>query len=919
MINQEKVLDFTRLVSSYIDVMNYQLSDDNLESLMRGLVPKGLVLSEKEFQKAVKTIASNYQIKTNPGEVILNNYDQEDWYVPEQLDGYFWGRYRNYLIDKKDFSPNVVKELGTDTLDLQLMNCLANPNGNYKEQIIKRGLVIGDVQSGKTSTYIGLMCKAADAGYKVFILLTGVTESLRRQTQERVEEGFIGINIIDNKRVGVGLDNGPIKASSVTSRENDFTGNAGNVTLAMDDNITLFVIKKQAKVLNKLEKWLRTFSKEGKLNYPMLMIDDEADNASINTKTKDNPTTINKEIRRIASMFMISNYVGFTATPFANVFIDPETDESMETQDLFPEDFIVTLPTPSNYIGANEIFSMDGKYHSQLRYINDAGVDVEDGYSFYFKHDKYWDDDLPNSLTDAIYVFYLANAIRDLNGDIRTDRSMVVNMSRFTNVQKCIKMKVEDIHKHAYFSVKDNLCKDLKETLRDPILNRIHVLWEENYKNERSWEDISKVLLSSIEDIEIKVVNSSKNSDKLVYDKSNPKRVIAIGGLALSRGLTLEGLIVSYFYRNTCTYDVLMQMARWFGYRKGYETLFRIWIDESTAEWYEEIAEATDQLKRDMVKMRESHKKPKEFGIRVRNDSKELRITAANKMRNSKDFVETFSYFGNIVETPYAKFDANVIKNNYEATLRFVKNLIDVDGLEFKRQNPCIGASRYLIQDISKERIIEYLKAYDASDYNEKFDTNQIIKFLENVNDDSLDKFDLAFMEGDKSDKNQIIDICGREISKVLRSCKINGDRLSFGYRGKLGGTRDGLAGIIDFHGIKAADIVEEAKERYRCYYEKNKSVKFDKDSYPSETWFAFVKERKPLLIIYPIGLKLDRNNGQYERVKEFNEKLGNTPVIGLAMGVPYNDQIKLGKAVQYKVNKKYDYSKNILEEGEEE
>ena len=270
------------------------------------------------------------------------------------------------------------------------------------------------------------------AGYKVFILLTGTIESLRQQTQERVEEGFIGIDMsadsTGGRRVGVGKDNKHIMAMSMTSRLSDFTGKSDKIAVSLQNKEAIvFVIKKQKDVLQKLTNWLVTLNADPvtqKIDAPMLLIDDEADNASVNTsKEKEDPTTINRLIRELVSVFSKSNYVGFTATPFANVFIDPETTEDMANHDLFPEDFIVSLPTPSNYIGASKIFPEDAPYHSQLIYIRDCGSTIEDGKPFYFKHKKEWDDDLPESLTDAIYAFYLANAIRDLRGDIKTHRS----------------------------------------------------------------------------------------------------------------------------------------------------------------------------------------------------------------------------------------------------------------------------------------------------------------------------------------------------------------------------------------------------------------------------------------------------------------------------------------------------------------
>lgn len=939
-VDIEKVSKLVGLVDKLIQIKGIENSLD--ESAVMNLIRSGLDFSgasysDEEIEAVKRDITWKYQIFTMPGQSILADYDQEDWYddAKANITPVFWTRYKDYLIDKKHFSPNVVSTLGDDTLDQKLMKYILNPNGTYSAPVLKRGLIIGDVQSGKTSTYIGFICKAADAGYRVFILLTGTIESLRRQTQERVEEGFIGIDMsastTGGKRVGVGEDNKPILAMALTSRSGDFAGDSNKIAVALSDkNAVVFVIKKQKNVLTKLRDWLVSLNADprtGKIDIPMLMIDDEADNASINTsKSKEDPTTINKLIRELASIFTKANYVGFTATPFANVFIDPETTEKMETQDLFPEDFIVALPTPSNYVGPNRIFSKTGEFHSQLVYITDAGREETDGYPFYFKHKKDWQDELPGSLTDAIYTFYLANALRDLRGDFKEHRSMLINISRFINVQKYVRSEIEEIHSRAYTSIKYNLSHDFIESMKDPILQRVHKNWEAQYSAfEFTWDDIVDALLPAMERIQIKVVNSSRSSEKLDYPKNESLRVIAIGGLALSRGLTLEGLVVSYFYRNTCTYDVLMQMGRWFGYRKNYEDIFRIWTHKSSAQWYAEIAEATDRLKEDMDRMHDLKLRPKDFGIRVRNDSADLSITAYNKMRNATNEFEYTSYFGDIVETPYLTFDPDVQIENFRATEKMVTALI-AHGYAFDRT--LAGRNHYIIQAVPKAIIVDYIRKLRISRYSSDFDPRQIAEFLENTADKSIEHFDVVFMEGNETDDPRLVtDIAGRKIPKVLRrNCIIDSDtkRLGIGRRGKLGGPGDGRAGIVDFEGMAGETIIEEAKRLFREEYKRRKKVEFaeGKTTYPSKTWFAFVEKRRPLLLIYLMDIDVDKDEtNQKIQVDKFRAQLGGIPVVGLALGLPRNNDAAVNNATKYKANKVYNWFErdSILAEAEEE
>lgn len=935
MVNQEKVNNVVGLVRYLIELNGFanSLTDEKIDELISqalSIVNTEWLPDEREACK--RELQYRYMIQSRPGSKILKDYDQKEWYtdIKDEIDQKFWLRYKDYLIDEKHFSPNIVSKLGNETLDQDIMNYLLNPNIKTDVPVLKRGLIIGDVQSGKTSTYIGLICKAADSGFKVFILLTGTIESLRKQTQERVEEGFIGIDMSDpapgGKRVGVGLDNKGIYAMALTSRNNDFTGNSDKIAVALSDkNAVVFVIKKQKDVLNKLTKWLQNLNADkltGKIDLPMLMIDDEADNASINTsKSKEDPTTINRLIRNLANLFTRANYIGFTATPFANVFIDPETTEEMENQDLFPEDFIVSLPTPSNYIGAEKIFAEKGEYHSQLVYIKDAGVEESDGLSFYFKHKKDWEGELPGSLTDAIYSFYIVNAIRDLRGDKKAHRSMLINMSRFVKVQNHIRSKVEKIHTEAYREIRFNLSHNFEESMKSPVLKRIYSLWLEHFsRTEFDWDDIAGCLCDAVEPIMIKVVNSAKSTDKLVYPVNEGIRVIAIGGLALSRGLTLEGLIISYFYRNTCTYDVLMQMGRWFGYRYGYEDLFRIWTHKASADWYAEISAATEELKADMCQMNENKMRPRDFGIRVKNDADDLQITAANKMRNSKDELLVNSYFGNIIETPYLVYDPEIQKRNFRRIVSFIETLVS-EGMTFEIKQTARGKGRYMIQNVPKSKIADLITGLNISKYNGHFRPAQLSEFIANCDEPCLDFFDVAVIEGTKSEKKAVI--AGKEITTIFRggcSASVEENRLNIGRRGKLGGPGDGITGIIDTPDMTAEEIIESAKARFRADYKKDKKKDFpDISTYPGITWFKYVKDRKPLLIIYLVDVEGQEN--QHIAFERLESEMGGIPSVGLAIGFPENERASVFEYTTYRANKAYNWFElnDILAESEEE
>lgn len=244
--------------------------------------------------------------------------------------------------------------------------------------------MVGDVQSGKTATYTALCCKAGDVGYRLIILLTGTLESLRRQTQERLDEGFVGLDSSGELRkvrsraaIGVGLIDGRKDAGVFTSREHDFKKallNALGFRLDSFKIPVLVVVKKNKKILEHLERWLTEFNAgaAGFIDAPVLVIDDEADSASVNTRAAtEDPTAINTRIRALLRLFTHSSYIGFTATPFANVFIDPDNRDEMLGSDLFPRDFIYSLEAPTNYVGPQAVFG-ETPTVNMLRTIEDA-------------------------------------------------------------------------------------------------------------------------------------------------------------------------------------------------------------------------------------------------------------------------------------------------------------------------------------------------------------------------------------------------------------------------------------------------------------------------------------------------------------------------------------------------------------------
>ena len=940
---------FTR---TFIDLSLSQGKELKLEDI-DSYINQAVMLSKLDCDEAAKTrlfidMEYEYKIVHNKGQAIFNDYgEKREWYSNLKIqDNFFWSRYKDYLINHSSISRISINLLDDITLP-DIMNCLGNPNDALDKPRLRRGLIIGDVQSGKTATYTGLICKAADAGYKVVILLTGITENLRRQTQERIDEGIVGITLKKEgkiekyPRVGVGLDNKQIKATSVTSTLNDFVGNCNKITMSLASNsLVLFVIKKNVSVLQRLFNWLREQNIDpvkGYVNVPMLLIDDEADNASVNTrKDETDPTRTNKLIRQICNLFMNSTYVGFTATPFANVFIDPDSVDAMQHADLFPEHFIYALEAPSNYVGADKIFYPEGTFYHNLRYITDItepdyaseeykdlvqnNLEVLNSGTFYYKHKKEWDGILPDSLRESILCFCLANVVRDLRGQSKEPRSMLVNMSRFIHVQKVITGHVAEWFEAVFNDIRVNFNEDASKNHHLPLYGELRSLWEKHFSqvNDVTFARVSQkaTLLAALEKIEVKMVNGSKQSASLNYKENPSLRVIAIGGLALSRGLTLEGLMVSYFYRNTATFDVLMQMGRWFGYRRGYEELFQIWTSHTSALWYAEVAKASAELKNDIREMFDQQLTPKDFGIKVRDNCDELQITASNKMRTavSKDMM--YSFYGNIYDTPYITSKIEHNKINMQRVQELASELFaqgySLRFTDYKKVNKDVndtsdGSSRYFA-DVPKEVVVEFLRGIKYSMANPRFDAKNIINFLEDEDTEGVDLWDVVFESGKSTTHYNVKGL--RQIKCMERSiCSTTRNIIQISTRRRV------MTGSMEGRFALSKEDIESAEDAQRNQWEKDGENSLGRDI-PVKAYFRFLPKRKPMLIIMFIKPK-EADGEEEEMLHKYREALGDDCIVAFAVGCPGVKEE--GKAVKYQVNKIFQQLNIEGEEPEEE
>ncbi len=627
-------------------------------------------LTSEEIEQLFNELGEAYGLTIGEDFIICSDED-EPWFQKRTgtSDNRHWARFEKYLAAKL---PNTDLVHDIDRSSSDIMNHMGNPALN---EFNKRGLVVGDVQSGKTNSFIAVINKAADVGYKVIVILSGMTNALRLQTQHRIDEGFVGTRITDTQTYGIPMGVGHFEQffPNCLTGEKDFRKKYANNYIReyySNNEPFVLVIKKNKSILQRVRKWfIETYNiEEGKtLDLPMLLIDDEADNASINVSKVD-ISAINGAIRDLMALFNRNTYCGYTATPYANIFIDPNAE-----RDLFPKDFIKLLGHSSNYIGGNEMFAEGGKYCYQVKTIPHIT-----GFAPSHKITSRLTT-IPPSMLDAVNCFILTCAIRDLRPLLKTKHmSMLINASLYTDIQESIcsdivRPKLEEIKQHilAYSHLSCN------EALKDPFIRNLKQLFDKEYGEcGNTWEEVQHMLAESVDRIEVGTVNRRSKGISIRYeDHKEGLRVIAIGGYSLSRGLTLEGLAVSYFYRNAKTYDTLLQMARWFGYRDGYADLCRVWMTEESIGWAYKVNEATEELKKEIALMDKKNLTPESFGLRVRNDVVGFTITSLLKLRNASDETRRVFVGGKVYEATSIYIDRDRASANYRSVCHFIELL----------------------------------------------------------------------------------------------------------------------------------------------------------------------------------------------------------------------------------------------------
>jgi len=672
----------------------------------------------------------------------------------------------------EDLPSEVLYTLQQDTE--QVLNLLGSPKREEDKDI--RGLVFGFVQAGKTLNYTSVSNAAMDAGYDLIVILAGATNILRSQTQKRIVTDLIGSS--SGKDVGVGkIDNNPVKRPiSLTNVEQDFDKKiaAQNMDSATLDTVkvpVIAVIKKNVNALKNLNKWLESQNPTGKIKKSILLIDDESDYASVNTKDEDDPTAINKRIREMLNHFDVSSYCAITATPFANVLIDSENRNDDVGSDLFPRSFIWTLDKPSTYMGVKEIVTDRFK---DIELVE--GIDRQDEnialvtsiLGFKINHRKgIYDrfETLPVFVNSAIEDYlYSVTKLRNMQG-YYGDLSMMINLSRFTMHHQEIATLTFEVIEKCRRQIESKAIGNCTHEILVGCLNR----FKHDHLYNVTEEEFDSLLEDVIKSVDIIDVHS-ESKRTISFTGKNSINHIVVGGLSLSRGFTVEGLIVSVFLRTTSTYDALMQMGRWFGHKQKFGDYISLYTTTRIRRRFESIQRATVDLIKQLNDMRDKGATPEEFGLAIQLDPEvAMQVVAANKRKNADKLTISMSIEGKTLETTKlypTKEGSNCL--NEELVEDFINNVFQ-NGQPVQESTVLMDldeAKKKGRRNIPKEFLVDFISEFEMPHKGLSELTSKMpYKFiLEHLNLHAT-HFDLFLVDGRGNDSS----IGGQEIREVKR------------------------------------------------------------------------------------------------------------------------------------------------------
>jgi len=719
-----------------------------------------VIASDEEIDAAIEAFKAQSAVIRSAQTVnaLVDDQEYESWYRGPSDDPHsHWQLLTEVLRHKKTrpWSEDMIRSL--DYSSSTVVAHLAPPKSQVPRAV--KGLVLGYVQSGKTANFSAVISKAVDAGYKLVIVLAGMHNILRLQTQARLHEEIVV----------------PKESACTTLTKVDEKGDfqkkqfvTANRALGGTDGFTLVVLKKNSTVLRNFNSWLSEASEETLKRCPTLVIDDESDQASVNTnRPEDDPTAINDHIRNIIKRFPIISYVGYTATPFANVLIDASVDD-----DLFPKDFLVSLEKPVGYVGAEELFGRDaieprGALDGLpvIRTIPDTEAARLTGKRN--AKGALESDPLLPSMIEAFDAFIVGCSARLARGQWKQHMTMLMHTSHLVAQHITLKDAFDDYVLNLKLARKEE---------SPELMERLQALWEKDFLPVSSskafnaavvppfatiWKNSEKF----IERLEV-IMENHESEERLTYDRPDPFWGIVIGGNTLSRGLTLEGLTTSYFARGSKGYDTLLQMGRWFGYRPDYVDLTRIYVSDDLQSKFYHLATVEQEVRDEIKMMAANRERPGDVGLRIRTHPT-MTVTSNIKMRSAQSCALTYS--ATKIQAVYMNLkDASLLRSNFQAVVQLLDGIEKYHGKfvspGFEDLSSCL-----LYRDVSPELIFQFMERYNFSAANIRFTPKMITDYIHDLTKvGELTNWSVAVMSPKTGTPLDLGN--GRQVFKVNRS-----------------------------------------------------------------------------------------------------------------------------------------------------
>jgi hypothetical protein len=779
-------------ISSLVEILKSKRRTTSLDEAVRELAGYIEIELLRAAKERLESEAERIRILRDPPAIEAAGIST--WYAGPGKDDCYWPPvFRAFTARWKD--SKALEDL--DRASTRVVADLGNP---HSSRFSGRGLVVGDVQSGKTSNFTVTIAKAADAGYRFFIVMSGTKNKLRKQTQGRLDSDLVG----PNQEAWL----------SLTDVQRDFGDgmpmSANQVFTQYSRQRVLVVIKKNSTRLDYLLNWLRGANGDVLLRTPTLIIDDEADEASINAaKAKNERSKVNGLIVDIVQELPRVSFVGYTATPYANFFIDASSPK-----DLYPRDFIINLPSSNDYFGYERIFGRERTRFDET----DADIDgfnmirsVPEAEAKLLRPTKgqtNFNLDLrkSGSLVNAVDWFLMASAARLVRGQASQHSSMLIHTSQRTNIHKMFREPIENLLRSRAKAVASN-DSDIRKRFEVQWIAESAKVASSDFRLEPvKFIDVWKQLGQVFQRIKVVIENSmSAEEERLIYGQQ-PGTFVVVGGDVLSRGLTLEGLAVSYFTRSATTYDTLMQMGRWFGYRPGYGDLPRIWMTDDLKSNFYVLGGIDREMRQLIEKSYSGHITPENFAPMIRLQPN-LAVTSRMKMGHA-DLKETrLSYGDSRAQTILFAMDETWLKGNLEATSKLVSGCLE-DGGGF-------GAGslerRRVLKGVDASRVLAFLESYKFHENSWNLDSVALCKYIRTEREaGSLDFWNLVVVEGEGDGEEVTI---GRErFGGVIRS-RLNIPGVPYANIKSLMSEDDALADMdLDLGRPEGIEAIREAR-----------------------------------------------------------------------------------------------------------